>query len=373
MKKIKLILSIRSLDIGGAERQFIELVKHIDKIKFDVTVCTMYGGVQEEIVKAIPNITYYNLNKKGRYDFYTFYKNYKRVLNDIKPDIIYSFLGEMNLFSLWSKPKKTKIIWGFRASNMDLKRYGKVPQIVFWLQKKLSKKVDKIISNSNASIEFHKISGFYMEKSVVIYNGIDTDRFKRDDKKRETFRQKYNLNIDDIAIAMIARIDYMKGYTIFAMLAKRLLQKYDNVKFFSIGSGDENIKKECAKILGSYNNKRFIWLGKQSSVEDFYSGFDIYVSTSLFGEGFSNSIAEAMSCKLPCVVSDVGDSKVIVSSCGVVVEPNNINAFVDGVVNLMQKDIKELGACSRDRIVKNFSIENMVKNTESEILKCVEL
>jgi len=41
--KIKLVLSIRSLDIGGAERQFIELVKHIDKKRFDVTVCTMYG------------------------------------------------------------------------------------------------------------------------------------------------------------------------------------------------------------------------------------------------------------------------------------------------------------------------------------------
>jgi len=67
---MKLVLVIRSLDIGGAERQFIELVKHIDKEQLDVTVCTMYGGAQEDIVKNIPNITYYNLKKKGRYDFY---------------------------------------------------------------------------------------------------------------------------------------------------------------------------------------------------------------------------------------------------------------------------------------------------------------
>jgi hypothetical protein len=43
----KLFLAIRSLDIGGAERQFIELVKYIDKSKFYVLVCTMYGGLQE--------------------------------------------------------------------------------------------------------------------------------------------------------------------------------------------------------------------------------------------------------------------------------------------------------------------------------------
>ena len=60
---IKLILSIRALDVGGAEKQFVELVKHIDKSQFEVTVCTMYGGVQEDIVKQIPNVSYYNLQK----------------------------------------------------------------------------------------------------------------------------------------------------------------------------------------------------------------------------------------------------------------------------------------------------------------------
>ena len=95
----KLLFSIRSLDIGGAERQFIELVKYIDKKRFDITVCTMYGGVQEDIVKNIPNIRYINLEKKGRYDFFKFYKKYKELLDEIKPDVIYSFLGEMSLFS----------------------------------------------------------------------------------------------------------------------------------------------------------------------------------------------------------------------------------------------------------------------------------
>ena len=140
MNRINIVLSIRSLDIGGAERQFIELVKNIDKNKFNILVCTMYGGVQEDIIKNIPNIKYINLEKNGRYDFVRFYKNYKKVLNDFNPDVIYSLLGEMNLFSYWCKPKQTKIIWGFRASNMDLKQYGKVPQIMFWLQKKTLKK-----------------------------------------------------------------------------------------------------------------------------------------------------------------------------------------------------------------------------------------
>ena len=366
---IKLVLSIRSLDIGGAERQFIELVKHIDKSKFDVTVCTMYGGIQEDIVKTIPNIKYYNLQKTGRYDFYKFYKNYSKLLKEIRPDVIYSFLGEMNLFSLWCKPEHTKIIWGFRASNMDLSQYGKVPQILFWLQKKLSSKVDKIIANSNASIEFHKQNGFDMHNSVVISNGIDTNRFKRYKQKREKFRKKYSLKESDIAIGMVARIDYMKGYLVFSQVVKKLIDKYDNIYFFSVGDGDEKIKKECEKILNSTN--RFIWLGNQKNVEDFYSGFDISSSSS-FGEGFSNSIAEAMSCECACVVTDVGDSHRIVSDLGIVVDPNSVESLFLGLEKMIYSDYKELGKKSRKRVIENFSIEKMVKNTEKEIIKCVE-
>jgi len=371
MKKTKLLLSIRSLDIGGAERQFIELVKHIDKTKFDVLVCTMYGGVQENIIKNIPNIKYVNLNKKSRYDFFGFYSNYKKVLNEFKADVIYSFLGEMNLFSLWCKPQNTKIIWGFRASNMDFSKYGKVSQFLFWLQKKLSYKVDKIIANSYASIEFHKNSGFCMDKAVVIHNGIDTDRFRRDEIKRKIFREKYNLNENDIAIGIVARIDYMKGYTIFANVAKKMLENYDNIKFFSVGDGDANIKQECEDILGEYNNKRFIWLGKQNNVEDFYSGFDISSSSS-FGEGFSNSIAEAMSCECACVVTDVGDCAMIVDKAGVVVKANSVESLFSGLDEVLHLDYKEIGKKSKQRVVENFSMEKMVKNTEDEILKCVE-
>jgi len=365
MKKIA--ITIRSLDIGGAERQFIELVKNIDKSKFNILVCTMYGGVQEDIIKNIPNIKYVDLEKNGRYDFIKFYINYKKVLKDFAPDVIYSFLGEMNLFSYWCKSRQTKIIWGFRASNMDLKKYGKVPQIMFWLQKKLSKKVDKIIANSYASIEFHKKEGFFMDKAIVIHNGIDTYRFKKSEDKREKFRKKYSLKETDIAVGIVARIDYMKGYIVFVKAIKKLLEKFDNIKVFAVGGGDEKIKKECENILGKFNNDRFIWLGNQKNVENIYNGFDI-VSSSSFGEGFSNSIAEAMSCEVPCVVTDVGDSKIIVGDIGIIVKPNDVNALYQGLEKMINSDYKKLGVLSRKRVVENFSIDKMVQKTERELI-----
>ncbi|MFY4787724.1 glycosyltransferase [Aliarcobacter butzleri] len=371
MKKIKLVFAIRSLNVGGAERQFIELVKNIDKDKFEVYVCTMYGGEQESIVKAIENIKYYNLEKKGRYDIFKFYNNYKKLLKTINPDIIYSFKEEMNIFSYFCKPKKTKIIWGFRASNMNLSQYGKLSQFLFWVQKKFSSKIHMIIANSNASIIYHKNHGFNMSKSIVIPNGIDVNKFKRNNEDRKNFRTKYELKENDIAIGIVARIDYMKGYIIFTNAVEKLIREFNNVHIFSVGAGDQKIKQECENILGTFNNDRFKWLGNQSNVEKIYSGLDIACSSS-FGEGFSNSIAEAMSCELPCVVTNVGDSAYIVSKYGIVVESNNIESLYDGLKKMIQSDYKELGVMGQNRIEENFSTEKMVSRTENlikEVLK----
>ncbi len=365
---IKLVLSIRSLETGGAEHQFIKLVKNIDATKFDITVCTMYGGALEYLVKQISYVKYINLQKNGRYDFYNFYAKYTQLLIQLNPDIIYSFLGEMNLFSLWCKPTHTKIIWGFRSSNMDLSQYGKVSQLIFWLQKKFSSRVDKIIANSHASIKYHTGMGFDLSKAIVIHNGIETSGFKRDMQKRMHFRRLYKLKRTDVAIGIIARIDYMKGYVIFSKAAKILLEKYDNLFFFSVGSGDEKIKQECMGIL--LNEQRFYWLGNQRDVEYFYSGFDI-TSSSSFSEGFSNSIAEAMSCECACVVTNVGDSAIIVGEFGIVIDPNSVESLCIGLEKMINSDFKKLGRQSRQRIIENYSIETMVRKTENEILACV--
>jgi glycosyltransferase involved in cell wall biosynthesis len=176
-----------------------------------------------------------------------------------------------------------------------------------------------------------------MQNSMVIPNGIDANKFKRDEHQRELFRKQYNLNKSDIAIGMVARIDPIKGYKVFVEVAKKISEEYANVYFFSVGGGSEIIKKECTSILGELNGKQFCWLGNQKIVEHIYSGFDISVSASL-GEGFSNTIAEAMSCSLPCVVTDVGDSALIVDKFGVVVEAKSVDSLYKGVLEMINKE-----------------------------------
>lgn len=95
-----------------------------------------------------------------------------------------------------------------------------------------------------------------------------------------------------------------------------------------------------------------------------YSALDI-VSSSSFGEGFANVIAEAMACERPCVVTDVSDSARIVGSTGEVVPPRNPDALAEAIVRMLDrlKASPDLGCQARARIVAEFSVERMVLRT----------
>ena len=93
------------------------------------------------------------------------------------------------------------------------------------------------------------------------------------------------------------------------------------------------------------------------------TGFDIGASSSSFGEGFPNVIGEAMACGVPCVVTDVGDSALIVGQTGRVVPPRNpkelANAFHE-LVELGGEGRERLGMAARCRVQEHFDLPHIV-------------
>jgi glycosyltransferase involved in cell wall biosynthesis len=117
--------------------------------------------------------------------------------------------------------------------------------------------------------------------------------------------------------------------------------------------------------------ERVIWAGVQSNMAALYSALDIVVSSSGFGEGFSNSIAEAMACERPCVVTDVGDSARIVGDAGFVVRAGDEAALAEAVVRCAgivgTEEGSALGARARARIEANFDVASLSQNTLAAI------
>ena len=104
------------------------------------------------------------------------------------------------------------------------------------------------------------------------------------------------------------------------------------------------------------------------------NGLDILVSSSV-SEGFSNVIAEGLAVGLPCVVTDVGDSKLIVSEYGIVVPRKDSQALSDGISKMLQDP--RLGSdmfseAARNHLVSRFSISTLVRNTEVVLQRLID-
>lgn len=371
-KKMKILFFIRSLDPGGAERQVIITAKGLAQKGHDVSLLLFYtgGAFCREIIDT--NVRLLNLNKKGRWDLFGFYFRLISILRRESPDVIYSFMGIAGIFSILIRPviRKSKIVWGVRASNMDLDHYDRMTWLSYKLECTLSHFADKIISNSYAGLEYAVLHGFPESKISVVHNGVDTDRFKPDLEKKIIVRKKWGVADSEILIGLVGRLDPMKGHSVFLKAAGMINKEYPRIRFVCVGSGLPDFEHKMKYLARELTLDRvLIWAGTCSDMPQVYNGLDILVSSS-FGEGFSNVIVEAMACGIPCVVTDVGDSSLIVHDAGFVVPKGDFKELagkMNILINLSHRKMTELKLLARHRVINTFNVDKLIVRTLDEL------
>ena len=374
LNKINIFFLIRSLSIGGTERQLIELVKGLDSNHFDITVGLFYNeGALIEEIKSMPWIHVVSLNKSGRWDIIRFVLRFIKLLKSLQPDILYSFLPDANIAGLIAGRLSgvKRVVWGVRASNMDVSRYDWLARMSLRLSAFLSKFPDAIIVNSHAGKEFHRGIGYSTNRMMIIPNGICTDRFKPDYSAGLKVRDEWGIDEETITIGLIGRLDPMKDHATFLRAVKIFNQEGCSVRFVCIGDGKGPCKSEIHSLCRTLGlNGSLIWAGERYDMTAVYNAMDIVTSSS-FSEGFPNVIGEAMACGVPCVVTDVGDSAIIVGETGIIVPPKDPQALADGWRSMLKHlddksySIKEK---TRARMVSHYNCEIFIQRTSRMFL-----
>jgi glycosyltransferase involved in cell wall biosynthesis len=272
--------------------------------------------------------------------------------------------------------QKPPVLWNIRQTVYDLRRER-------WLTAKLIRQGARfssgpaaIIYNSQTSAGQHESLGYRAEKRVIIPNGFDCQVLRPDEAARKAVRAELGITDDTVLVGLVARYHPMKDHIGFLKAAALVVQSHPQTMFVLAGAGVSSRQPELAEAI--QQNKlgdRVILPGERSDIPGLNNAFDIGCSASAWGEGFSNSIGEAMACGVPCAVTDVGDSTYIVADSGFVAPPRAPEALANAIGRLVEigrSGRQQLGAKARQRIETEFSLSSIVQNYENLYLAICE-
>jgi len=368
--RVDVVLLIRSLNRGGAERQLALLATGLDAAEFRVRVVTFYpGGPIWDELTAEPAVELLSLDKRGRWDALGPTRRLSGILGAWAPDILHCYMPEPSIVGTIAGRRAgvPAIVWGVRSSNVDYRKYGWFNWATARVAASMSGRADLIIANSNAGRTHHIAQGYPAARVITIPNGIDTDRFQPSPEARVAGRQRWELADNQLAIGVIARLDPMKGHQVLLRALVSVARQVPAVRVVCIGGGAPGYAQHLAAEARRLNLDRVVrWTGELGQLHTLVPAFDLVCSPSVFGEGFSNAIAEAMACECPCVATDVGDSAAIVGDTGLVVPPDDLEGLADALVKMARlavADRNARGRLARARVVNTFSLHAMILRT----------
>jgi glycosyltransferase involved in cell wall biosynthesis len=137
------------------------------------------------------------------------------------------------------------------------------------------------------------------DKWRVIHSGV---RF--DAKPREGARERLKIAAEEIVIAVVARLEPVKGVEYFIRAAAELSKRGLNKRVRCLVVGDGSLKAELLGLADALGLEKIIFAGFQRDVFEYLSAADIYVQPSL-NEAMGRTVLEAQYMKLPVIASRV--------------------------------------------------------------------
>lgn len=365
---MKVVHVITDLDDGGAEGVLARLCLHSPEIEHVVVSLTDSGKYGSVLEAAGVRVCCLNMGRKIL-GFAKIFQLCRLILRE-KPDVVQTWMYHADLFGGIAARLVgiKKVFWGIRCSNMEMGRLSASTKTIiricsyasFWLPK-------KIICCAHDAKKAHHDVGYDTSRMIVIPNGYDLDYLRPDEKAGKKIRTELGIQPSAFVIGMVARFDPVKDHiSLLRAFAKASQQKSD-WKCLLVGKGLTNANEELCEVVNELDiSDSVMLLGQRNDIPSIMNAMDLHVLSSL-SEGFPNVLAEAMSCGVPCVSTDVGDAKKILldgsDSCPIQ-DPETLAQLIINMEHEFRnlpEDWQTRKANSTAKIARDYSIEVMVR------------
>lgn len=372
MDKKKILIITNACTMGGAEAHLLSLVQNLNKEKYQITF-SYFKERPDEAVSLKKDfeetkVNVIDLNIENKFSLCSVFK-IRKIIKKIDPDIVHTNLFQsevlIRIALLFFKSAPIFITtWHNMEEFLENKFWAKI--VRFNLNR-----ADAVITISDAVADYlSEKTGYNRKKIKRIYYGLSIDDRPLYEGQifADDIRKKHNIKDSELIVGMVARYAPQKGHGFLIEALSEILKEVPNVKLYFAGHDEKGIKES----LEDYAEQ--IGVAKNIIFDDFnpdpvslMSQFDIFALSSLW-EGFGLVLLEAMSVGKPIIATNVGPIPEIIrdGKDGFLVPPKDSKKLAEKIILLLKdKNLREkMGEAGKERL-KDFSIERMVKETES--------
>jgi len=398
-KKIVYVEANEDGTIGGSHYCLLEIVKEIDRSKFEPVVCfyqdndlvsefrkhasvlflTNPRGISFKL--AFPRLyQIFNVSRFSsilfqfcqkaynllRFEF-VFYLNVVRFVIKYKIDIIH--INNAPILSQWllaSKLTATPIVAHVRG-NLNLPKQ----------QRKLVPKYDRIIAISDAVTQYAENHGIDTGKFFTIYDGIDVNAVRSLQKANSSdIRSEFGIIDDQRVVGVVGNIKDWKGQHVLVEAIDLLKEKYPDVICLIVGDvsdlpEDKAYYQKIKSLIEKRElEKRVIFTGYRSDIPDIISILDVMVHTSTEPEPLGRVVLEGMLFAKPVIATAHGGPVEIIEDniSGILVKPSDPAVLADKISQIFDNEDFRNSLCNAavKRVDKKFSIESNVRSIEAQ-------
>lgn len=361
---------------GGAEKVLLTLLKHIDRKKFDVTLCCIVDtGIQRDQIPQHINYTYIipdpNSCTSGM----------KRILYKIKYKLVYDWLPPGLIYRLWiPKNHDTEIAWveGFATKLMS--HSTSLAHKVAWVHCDLLNNhwISKIFRNRSeerncyktfksiigvsqtATDAIHKLYGNAIS-AMTLYNPVDCDEIISLSKIPVTLPPKRD---NALRICSSGRFVPVKAFDRLLRITNRLAKEGCDVELWLLGDGE--LRNQYEQYIADNDLKSTVTLwGFKQNPYPYIADCDIFVCSSI-SEGYSTAATEALILGKPVVTTDCsGMRELLRNDCGIITDNDEISLY-DGIKKVFENpELRQRYALNAVNRGKEFHVNSLIHSIET--------
>lgn len=301
----RILLLIKGLGLGGAERLLVDVVANRDRDRFEYEVAYVRNGL-DALVPAMEatGVRVHSLGAKSSADV-RWVRTLRRLLGGGRFDVLHSHLpytAALARLAALSLPRESRPLLVYTEHSL----WNKAAVLTKALNRATVGLDQALLAVSDSSRA--ALPPTLRARAQVVVHGVDLGRSRallsRRRELRDRLRQALGIGDEEGVALTVANLREEKGYDVLIDAARLVSAEGVPVRFVSVGEGPLADQLRAQSEANGVEDK-MIFLGRRTDALELMAGADLFVLPS-HQEGLPVALMEAMSVGLPLVATTVG-------------------------------------------------------------------